>query len=262
MTEKVYNNKIESNAQGKKKCAASKRIHFKQIDSTNSWAKAHSDQWAAQGVTLVTAAGQLAGRGRFKRKWVSPPDVNIYATFCFWFDADRKDAGHIPQLLALAAAAVLEKERFSPKIKWPNDVLLKGKKVAGILCEAIFEGERRGIVCGIGLNVNMGEKELGQIDRPATSLLIEGGHTAHVESLLSDLEEFFIDFLEKFLSEGFVSFFQQFQERSYFKKGDAVHFHDHQAVIEGKFEALRPDGTVELRLSDGTMKIFHGGEFV
>ncbi len=262
MTEKAYNNKIEANAQGKKKGAAAKRIHFKETDSTNSWAKAPPDQWAAEGVTLVTAAGQMAGRGRFKRKWVSPPDVNIYATFCFWFDADRKDVGHIPQLLALAAAAVLEKERFSPKIKWPNDLLLRGKKVAGILCEAIFEGEKRGIVCGIGLNVNMGEDELRQIDRPATSLLVERGNPGDVESLLRALEEIFIDFLKKFLAGGFLSFFPLLQERSHFKKGDAVHFHDHQAVIEGKFEALHPDGTVELRLSDGTMKIFHAGEFV
>ena len=105
-----------------------KHLHFKQIDSTNTWAKQHTDQWASKGVTLITASEQTAGRGRFKRRWESPPDVNIYATFCFWFDLHRTDLGHIPQILALASAQTLEMLGFFPKIKWPNDVLLGGKK--------------------------------------------------------------------------------------------------------------------------------------
>ena len=98
------------------------------IDSTNSWAKAHPDQWAAEGVTLVTASEQMAGRGRFKRKWVSPPDVNIYATFCFWFDAERKDVGHIPQLLALAAAACFGKRGVFTQDQMAQRSSSQGKK--------------------------------------------------------------------------------------------------------------------------------------
>lgn len=262
MAEKKYHNKIEPNAQGKKEAIAAKQIHFKLIDSTNNWAKAHPDQWAAQGVTLVTASEQTTGRGRFKRKWVSPPDVNIYATFCLWFDPKRMDVGYIPQLLALAASAVLEQEGFSPRIKWPNDVLIEGKKVAGILCETIFDEDRRGVVCGIGLNVNMGNKELHQIDRPATSLLMEGGgRTWDVGILLHSLAENFIESLEKFLCSGFAPFFPLLQERSFLKKGDAVHFLDHHAMIEAEFEALHPNGSVGIKLRDGTVKIFHAGEF-
>src|SRR4029077_7189564 len=107
-------------------------------------------------------------------------NLNIYATFCFWFDLQRTDIGHIPQLLALSAAQTLEEQGFLPTIKWPNDLLLRDKKVAGILCETILEQGLRGIVCGIGLNVNMPLHILNQIDRPATSLLFEGGHAFEV----------------------------------------------------------------------------------
>lgn len=119
-----------------------KHIHFDTIDSTNTWSKRHTGEWAPEGVTLVTASKQTSGRGRFKRTWISPPDVNIYATFCFWFDPKRNDVGHIPQLLALAGASTLMQQGFLPKIKWPNDLLLNGKKVAGILCETILEQEK------------------------------------------------------------------------------------------------------------------------
>lgn len=262
MAEKEYHNKNGTNAQVKKEASAVKQIHFNVIDSTNSWAKAHTGHWASSGVTLVTASEQTAGRGRFKRKWISPAGVNVYATFCFWFDPKRKDIGHIPQLLAISAALALEKKGFSPQIKWPNDLLLQGKKVAGILCESIIEGEKRGVVCGIGLNVNMSEEDLASIDRPATSLFVEAGHSWNVDSFLRGMTEIFIGYLEEFMQKGFSPFFSILQERSSLKKGDAVHFQDYQSIIKANFEALHPDGSVELRLPNGTTKLFYVGEFV
>ena len=270
MTGKDNNNKIDPIAQDKKKWnakigagAVSKRIHFEQIDSTNSWAKAHADEWAQEGVTLITALGQTGGRGRFKRRWESPRDVNIYATYCFWFDPDRYDIGHIPQLLAFAAAQTLEKEGFSPKIKWPNDLLLNGKKVAGILCETISAEGGRGIVCGIGLNVNMAKEILDLIDRPATSLFAESGVQWEVSALLDSMTAAFIVFLDEFIQNRFEKFFPELQVRSAYLKGDAVRFHDNNKIVAAKFEAMHPNGSVELRMLDGgTMKIYHAGEFL
>jgi BirA family transcriptional regulator, biotin operon repressor / biotin---[acetyl-CoA-carboxylase] ligase len=239
-----------------------KHIHFEEIDSTNTWAKRHIAEWASEGVTLITASGQTAGRGRFNRQWVSPFHVNLYATFCFWFDTQRDDIGHIPQLLALAVAQMLEKEGFSPVIKWPNDLLLKGKKVAGILCETVMDQERRGIVCGLGLNVNMPLNALNQIDRPATSLLVEAGRSFDIKDILKHLQKLFTDSLSDFIGNGFSRFFPLLQERSAFKKGDWVRFHDHQTFVEAQFEALHADGSVELRLPDKSLKIYYSGEFL
>lgn len=262
MTGKDNNNKIDPFAQAKKKWDAHKRIHFEQIDSTNSWAKAHTEQWSQEGVTLITAGGQTGGRGRFKRRWESPADVNIYATYCFWLDQNRTDIGHIPQLLALAAARTLEKEGFSPTIKWPNDLLLNGKKIAGILCETISSEKGRGIVCGIGFNVNMSKEILDLIDRPATSLFAESGVQWEVCALLDEMTVVFLVFLDEFIRQGFKKFFILLQERSVYVKGDAVRFHDNNRIVEARFEALHPNGSVELRLPDGTLKIYHAGEFL
>lgn len=242
--------------------ALSKHIHFEHIDSTNTWAKLHTNQWAPQGVTLVTASEQTAGRGRFKRKWISPPHVNIYATFCFWFDPLRTDVGHIPQILALVAVQVLRKQGFLAKIKWPNDVLLNKKKVGGILCETILTHEKRGIICGIGLNVNMPLDLLQHIDRPATSLWVEGGKLIEVYQLLDCLTHDFLTALNQFIAQGFSSFFSLLKKFSTLKKGDRVRFHDNQTLITAEFTCLHVDGSVELRLSDGTQKKIYAGEFL
>lgn len=245
-----------------KKREVQKRIHFPLIDSTNNWAKAHSQRWSATGVTLITASEQTAGRGLFKRTWVSPPDVNIYATFSFWLDSKREDVGHIPQLMALAAALALEDRGYFPKIKWPNDLLLNKKKVAGILCETITEGDVKGIVCGIGLNVNMTPDLIQGIDRPATSLFIERGLKENVENMLELLTDHFLTMLEKFIASGFEAFFPLIQQRSFLLKGDPVQFDDRKNKFSAQFEALHPRGGVELRFQDGSKKLFQSGEFI
>jgi BirA family transcriptional regulator, biotin operon repressor / biotin---[acetyl-CoA-carboxylase] ligase len=269
MTGKENYNKNEKIEQAQKENLAHlhpfnvvKHFHFEEIDSTNTWAILNANQWAAKGVTLVTASGQTAGRGRFKRRWESPSHVNIYATFCFWFDSERNDVGHIPQLLALTAAQTIEIEGFSPKIKWPNDLLLMGKKVGGILCETIWIEGKRGIACGIGLNVNMPQDTLNLIDRPATSLFVERGHEFDRASILEILKQTFTTSLEDFIVRGFSRFSPLLQKRTAFNKGDKVRFHDNQRFFEGHFEAIHSDGSVEVKLLDGTTKIYYAGEFL
>lgn len=268
MTGKLYHNKKETNAQDKKNSSfhthpldVNKCIHFEQIDSTNTWAKTHLDQWAPQGMTRITASAQTAGRGRFQRHWESPAHVNIYATFCFWFDSQRRDRGHLPQLLTLAAAHTLETIGFACTIKWPNDLLLNGKKIAGILCETIMEKERCGVVCGIGMNINMNSDDLQKVERPATSLWIESHQRFDVADILTTLQHLFISYLDEFIQKGFSSFFPLLQKRLAFKKGQTVCFHDHQTLVEAQFVDLHEDGSVELLLPDGTAKIYYVGEF-
>lgn len=236
--------------------------HFETIDSTNTWAKKHVQEFQPDALTVITASTQTAGRGRFKRVWVSPKGVNIYATFCLFVDIQRSDIGHLPQLLALVTAELLENLGFSPALKWPNDVLIKNKKIAGILCETVTEGEKRAVICGIGLNVNMPEEICRKIDRPATSLLIEGQGNYKVDDLLEALIQRFHVSLSCFLDHGFSSFFEDFKKRSYLKLGDLVTFQDFQGPVEATFQTLNSDGSVTLKLQDGTIKNFHAGEIL
>lgn len=238
------------------------RIHFNTVESTNTWAKEHAHELDQEAVTLITASEQTGGRGRFKRKWVSPPNLNIYATFVFFAERDRSDIGHVPQLLALSASYCLEKIGFKPSIKWPNDVLLSRKKVVGILCETTQIENKLAVVCGIGLNVNMPYEELIKIDRPATSLKVESNQIFEVEDILKDLQSEFILALQHFIPFGFSSFFEDYQQRSYFKKNDPVTFHDNQKIINGFFYALNSNGSITLKMENGDLKTFYSGEFI
>jgi BirA family transcriptional regulator, biotin operon repressor / biotin---[acetyl-CoA-carboxylase] ligase len=238
------------------------RIHFQTIGSTNTWAKKHVEEFDPTTLVLITADTQTDGRGRFKRKWHSPPGLNIYATFCFFLDGARADVGQVPQLLALSTALSLESLAFKPLLKWPNDVLLSGKKVGGILCETTSVLNGRFVICGIGLNVNMPKNEIEQIDRPATSLMIEGGQDLAVEMVLDLVQQQFANNLNYFLIEGFTPFLEEYRKRSCFKEGDAVRFHDNQKIVEGFFYCLNADGSLTLRLKDQSLKNFYAGEFL
>ena len=237
-------------------------IHFAKIDSTNTWAKEHADEFDRNNLTVVIADEQTAGRGRWKRRWESPPHENIYVSFCCFVDEKRPDIGHIPQLLALAAAYVVESLGLNAKLKWPNDLLIAGKKIGGILCETVSLSPYRCVITGIGLNVNMPLEALQLIDRPATSLFAETGYIHFVESVFEALQLRFTEMLPLFLESGFDTFFPAFAERSFYHPGQPVRFHDNQKIIEGTFYCLDPNGSVILELPSGERRVFNAGEFL
>lgn len=259
MSKKSEDNNNLANPQGKS--FEVKQIHFETIGSTNTWAKENTDQWLPNGLTVISASMQTAGRGRFKREWHSPACVNLYVTFCFWLTDRHHEIGFIPQLLALAAVKVLEDHHFQPKIKWPNDVLINDKKVAGILCETVSEENRRGVICGIGLNVNMSIEDILKIDRPATSMLAESTIFFDLQMIGQQLQIQFKNDLLSWFQDGFENFFLQLVTHSAYQKGDYVCFHDNLKWIDAHFEQLNLDGSVQLRLTDGSSKKFYAGEF-
>lgn len=238
------------------------RRHFSSIDSTNTWAKQHAHEFPFNKIILVTAAGQTAGRGRFKRRWESPPGENIYASFCFFLEKHRADIGNIPQVLALSAAKMLEELGFHPELKWPNDVLLSGKKAAGILAETTPLSDQRCMIAGIGININMPYEALQKIDRPATSLAVEAGHPFDIETVLEKLQHQFVADLEVFLIEGFLPFFDDYCKRMPRNDARVIRFHDNRAIWEGTIQAINLDGSLNLKLPSGEIKTFVAGEIL
>lgn len=236
------------------------RRHFTTLDSTNTWAKQHAEELDHEALTIVTADQQTAGRGRFKRLWISPHGQNIYATFCFFIEKHRGDIGNLPQVMAVAAVDVLEALDFQPQIKWPNDVMVRSKKIAGILCETIPISDMLCVVLGIGLNVNMPLELLTTIDRPATSLLAEDGATRDVEAVLAMLQERFMRHLLRFLDEGFLPFLENYKKWLIHAKDDLIRFHDNRTVWEGRFAGINRDGTLLLKLPSGEARTFVSGE--
>jgi len=127
---------------------------FAEIDSTNTYVLDQAQAGAAEGLVAV-AEHQTAGRGRLDRRWESPPGANLLASVLLRPACEADDLHLCSGAVALAAAdACAEVAGIEPALKWPNDLLVAGSKLAGVLAEAEFDGSRlRGVVVGIGLNV-------------------------------------------------------------------------------------------------------------
>ena len=165
--------------------------YFETLDSTNDLAKALAVQGAPEG-TVVVAEAQTSGRGRLGREWDSPPGVGLYVSLVL---RPMLPPMELPQITLTTAVAVVRAVRrvagLAPGIKWPNDLLLNGKKLGGILTEMETESDRiRHVVVGLGLNVN-NPGFPPELAATATSLALEAGRTfSRVNLLQAWLEEF------------------------------------------------------------------------
>lgn len=155
------------------------------VEVTPSTQRLLGDQHS-EGAVAVTEE-QTEGRGRLGRRWLSPPGVSLLFSILL---EPRVETPRLPELSLVAgeacAGAIEVVAGVTPEIKLPNDILLSGRKVAGILAEA-REGR---VVLGIGVNVNVPEADLpADVDRPATSLLVETGREVDRTDLLVELLE-------------------------------------------------------------------------
>jgi BirA family biotin operon repressor/biotin-[acetyl-CoA-carboxylase] ligase len=229
-------------------------IHLDSTDSTNNWAKRHAHTLDPVQITCITALEQTAGRGRFQRRWISPKGENIYATLYFTLPKESSYLINLAQLLSLSCATVLESKGFHPQIKWPNDLLLSGKKIAGILCECLPHEKDLGIVLGIGINVNMTEKTLNTIDQPATSLLQLSGHVWTSEEILDPLLHLFLENLDQLQQQGFGPFVDPYNARLAFKNEEISCHLTHlpqEIPLRGRSLGVDREGRLELLLPSG-----------
>ena len=234
-------------------------IHFDTIDSTNTWVKKNAPTLDPDHLTCVTSLEQTAGRGRFFRKWLSPKGQNIYATLFFCLPKDCPYIVNLGQILSLSCITVLQKKGFNPQIKWPNDILLNEKKVAGILCETVSVEGGLGIALGIGVNVNMSKELLETIDQPATSLAQLSGQTWTLEQILEPLLKQFLKDLDILLAGGFEPFRSTYDALLAFK-GEAITCTDGFKMIKGVCHSINQEGRLNLLLPDGNISTLTAGE--
>lgn len=133
--------------------------------------------------TVVAAHVQTAGRGRGARSWIAARGENLTFSLLLRPHADRLRLASLPMAAALAAADLLAANGTAPQLKWPNDVLAGGRKLCGILQEALADGA---VVLGVGMNVNMSAQSARRILPPATSLRCETGRAFDLEKLLGE----------------------------------------------------------------------------
>jgi BirA family biotin operon repressor/biotin-[acetyl-CoA-carboxylase] ligase len=160
--------------------------YFAEIGSTNTYARRLAEQGAREG-ELVIADSQTDGRGRLGRHWLSPPHVNLYISFVL---RPKLPPARAPQITLMAAVALVETLHsflpVPPAIKWPNDIIVNGKKLAGILTEVNCGAESvEFVILGIGVNVNYPVDLMPEeIRQRATSVLVECKTKVSREDLL------------------------------------------------------------------------------
>ncbi len=239
--------------------------HFETTDSTNRIALSLAETGAAEG-TVVVAEEQTAGRGRLGRSWFSPPRVNLYASVILRPSLPMAEAAQVVLVGAVAAARAIASmcdgpPEAQPRIKWPNDILLGGRKVSGTLVETASQGELlRHLVLGIGINANLAEKDLPEDIRGiATSLAIACGHpVSRVElarRLFGEIEASYL----RFRQEGFGPLAAEYETLSEMW-GKPVRVTLTQGSVEGIAEGLEPDGALRLRLLSGSAERILAGD--
>ena len=177
-----------------------KEIHyFDKIDSTNTKAKELAEQGAESG-TLIVADQQVAGKGRRGRSWESPAGSGIFMTILLKPEINPNHASMLTLVTALAVAkALAEVTGENAQIKWPNDIVVNGKKVCGILTEMSAQFDYiNHIVIGIGINVH-NESFPEEIEKMATSLYLERKKKFHRAEIIEKLLEYFENYYELFL---------------------------------------------------------------
>jgi BirA family transcriptional regulator, biotin operon repressor / biotin---[acetyl-CoA-carboxylase] ligase len=234
--------------------------HYYKIGSTNVEAMESAGAGAPEGSVFV-AEEQTGGRGRGAHQWESAPSAGIYCSVVLRPALPPSEALVLSLAAGLAVLSAVEQidSRTLPDLKWPNDLLLRGKKFCGILTEMNAEPTRvRHIVVGIGINVNqaMFPVELQPI---ATSLrLVSGTEWSRVElcaALLKSLDREYRDLLEK--PDAHESILQRFQERSSTAQGRCVRVEENGG-FEGVTEGLDPRGFLQVRTAEGLRTVLSG----
>ncbi len=222
-----------------------KLLYLEEIDSTNKYAKENITQITDS--TIVYTYNQTAGRGRLNRKWSYMGKDNIYASIVLKPSDDiRPVYSNLTQLLCLILCQTFEEYGVIPKIKWPNDIQIKGKKISGILAEAVMgEGKLKGIVLGFGINLNTTEDILKEIDQPATSLNIETGKTIDKTEFLQKLTNKFCLLYNRFIEDGFLLIREDYIRRAGFLNKE-VSVKVLERIVSGIAKDITEEGALKL----------------
>lgn len=240
------------------KPSASWPVHvYDTIDSTNAEALRLVEKGAAAPF-IVVAERQTAGRGRRGRQWVSPFAENIYYSLLLRIEGGMRQLEGLSLVVGLAVLSALRELGIARAgLKWPNDVLVDNKKIAGILLELVGDpADVCHVVLGVGINVNMQVAE--QVDQQWTSARLETGRLIDRNQLIASLGEKLRFYLGWHQSSGFAAI-QAEWEQNHLWQGRKVALVAGVSQVEGIVLGIDQQGALRLQV-DGVEKVFSGGE--
>lgn len=235
--------------------------YFSEIDSTNSYARRLAEQGAGAGEVIIAEA-QTRGRGRLGRSWISPPFVNLYFSVIL---RPRLPPVHAPQLTLMAAVALADTIasfiRTPPSIKWPNDIVVGGKKLAGVLTESSCDSERiEFVILGIGVNLNYPVALMPEVIRErATSIVSLTNNNvcreAFVRRLIQDLDRCYGELEE----DGFDALATRW-EALFGLRGKKVRVEMTDRILIGTAKGIDRDGALILEGEEGKRQRIVAGD--
>ena len=234
---------------------------FEQTTSTNDVIEKLARDGVKEGA-VVFAESQTRGRGRLGRKWISPARKGLWFSVLLRPDLRPQETTQLTVASATALRRAIQSETgLKPEIKWPNDILIRGKKVAGILTELSAELDKmRHVILGIGVDVNLSANEFpAELRKTATSLKIETGETVERAALATAaLRELDADY-SRLCAGGFAAVADEWEEHSAtIGKDVTVHIGDRK--IRGRAESLDDAGALLLRTEHGRLEPITGGD--
>ncbi|UCE28482.1 MAG: biotin--[acetyl-CoA-carboxylase] ligase [Candidatus Bathyarchaeota archaeon] len=253
MSAKIRLNQLQDGLRTKR--FGRKILFYHKTGSTNDWAKELARCGTREG-TVVIAETQTNGRGRLDRKWVSPIG-GLWFSLILRLELHPSEALKLTFVAGLAVAKVLH-DMFDLRVetKWPNDVLVKGRKICGILTEMNTTGETVNfVVVGVGVNTNFDVEKTFQepLKRTATSLENELGRKVRLEELFKSLLEELENLYDHFTKEGFDSILKEWKSYASFL-GHQVEITGPAGKLSGLALDVNNDGVLILKLEDGRMR--------
>ncbi|RON62058.1 bifunctional biotin--[acetyl-CoA-carboxylase] ligase/biotin operon repressor BirA [Pseudomonas fluorescens] len=230
---------------------------FDSIDSTNAEALRAIGQ-GQSAPFLVLAERQISGRGRRGRKWVSPFAENLYYSLVLRIDGGMRQLEGLSLVVGLAVMKTLRKMGvLGAGLKWPNDVLVGNRKIAGILLELVGDpADVCHVVLGIGINVNM--QIAAEVDQQWTSIRLESGRSCDRNDLAAQLNEQLHAYIQRHHAGGFSDLQVEWEE-NHLWQGRSVSLIAGVNQIDGVVLGIDNQGALRLKVN-GVEKVFSGGE--
>lgn len=233
-------------------------IRLDETDSTNEYAKRMiADGWSSDEMVTITAQYQSAGKGRRGREWVSPPGTALMFSIMFKPKLAMDKCSMVTLVAAMAIREAMKDIDVDTQIKWPNDVIVGGRKICGILTEAVVEQGYMVVGCGVNLNQEEFPEDLAD---KATSILIETGDCVDEDSLLDCILNHFEKYMESVDANGNLTSLVEDYNAVLVSMDSEVTVLDPKGEYKGISKGINEKGELIVEKSDGTLENVYAGE--
>jgi len=244
--------------QSQLKHAAIPLIVLEKTVSTNEYLKSLDK---SDPIVACLAETQTAGRGRLQRQWHSPFAENIYLSLLYPMKKNAGDLTGLSLIIGLAICRAIESMLdLTLQLKWPNDILINGNKLAGTLIEIkTASNENCQAIIGIGVNVNMKTALKNEVDQAWTSLIKETGQYIDRNNLSATIIDNVIDYVERFLLNGLAAFIDEWHTRDCLKNSPIIILSANKKY-EGIGNGINEQGHLIIKTKEGNELAFSSGD--